>query len=180
MPSVLDVATDGRVGGGSAEILRWPADAALLADLREQGRPRLLVLDPGQVPPPAPDALEDVIWTPADERDLFARLNRLALRSLQPRGLAVGDVTIDEAGVLTFAGRTVQLPAVERRLADLLVARPGRVQRREDLGVAAWGGAPRARRSLDTRISALRARLASVGLTVGCVPGRGFLITVRP
>lgn len=177
---MLDVGTDGGVAGGTAEILRWPADAALLADLRAQRRPRLLVLDPGVEPPPAVDALEDVIWTPADERDLFARLNRLALRSVQPAGLAVGDVAVDDAGVLSFAGRRVALPAVERRLVDVLATAPGRLHRREELCLAAWGGAPRARRSLDTRISSLRARLAAVGLTIGCVPGRGFLLAVRP
>jgi hypothetical protein len=67
------VATDG------IEVLRWPADAARREELVLERRPRLLLVEPGATPPP-PDGHEDWIRMPADQRDVSARLGRLARR----------------------------------------------------------------------------------------------------
>ena len=160
------------------EVLGWPSQSERLEVLRREGRPRLLVLDRGVAPPPAPDALEDVIWTPTDERDLFARLNRLASRSARPARLSVGDVVVGE-GVAAFAGQEAALPPTEARILARLADPPGRVHRRDALALAAWGDTAHTWRSLDSRLFTLRQRLVPLGLVIGSVRGRGFVLEVE-
>lgn len=161
---------------GPVEILRWPEDQARRDEARREGRPRLLLLEPGTAPPP-PEEAEDWAWSPIDERDLSRRLRRLSGRPATP---PPGDVTVDADGVLRTAGRIVPLPAVEAALVRCLCAPPIGPRRREELAEAAWGGAPRARRSLDSRILALRRRIAPTGLVIATVRGEGFVLVVPP
>lgn len=159
----------------AAEILRWPADADRREELRRHGHPRLLVLDPGAVPPERVDDLEDWLWTPTDERDLFARLNRLTVRS-RPRDLGPGDVVVTPAGDVVVGHLRTALPPAEARILEVLADPPGRVRSRTVLEQAVWAGRAHGPRALDSRLFTLRARLVPVGLAIHSIRGRGFLL----
>jgi DNA-binding response OmpR family regulator len=159
----------------AAEILRWPADADRREELRRHGHPRLLVLDPGAVPPARVDDLEDWLWTPTDERDLFARLNRLTLR-VRPRDLEPGDVVVTPDGDAVVGPLRVALPPAEARILAVLADPPGRVRSRTTLEQAVWAGRAHGPRALDSRMFTLRARLVPVGLAIHSIRGRGFLL----
>lgn len=178
--TVTAMARTTAAGAAQAEILHWPDGAERRAELVALGVPRLLVLDAGATPPPAADELEDWLWTPTDERDLYARLRRLADRQRAGRRLAPGDVAVDGDGVLTFGGRWVLLPPAEAAIALALATPPGQVHSRARLAAAAWGDTPRKAHSLDSRLHTLRARLAPLGLGVHAVRGRGFLLVTAP
>lgn len=158
------------------ELLRWPADADRREELRRAGRPRLLLLLADVPPPTDTDDHEDWAWLPVDERDLFARLRRLAAVSPPPGELDLAALAVDEDGVLRGAARLVPLPPVEAALLGVLLDPPVRIRSRQELSAAAWGRADRRRRSLDSRVLTLRRRIAPVGLAVHVVRGRGFLL----
>jgi hypothetical protein len=65
--------------GATVEVLRWPAEAGRRAELAARARPRVLLVEPGEVPPPL-DPEEDWLRLPAPARDLRARRARLARR----------------------------------------------------------------------------------------------------
>lgn len=160
-----------------AEILRWPEDAERVDDLRRQGRPRLLLLAPGGVPPEVSDEREDWAWTPIDERDLSSRLRRLAARRPLRGERDLETLHVDGDGVLHVEGRVLPLPPVEAALLHCLVREPaGGLRSRSELAAAAWGEGERSRRSLDSRVLTLRRRLAPLGLAVHAVSGRGFVL----
>lgn len=160
-----------------AEILRWPADAARREELRLEGRPRVLVLDPDGLPPTTTDEREDWTWTPVDERDLFSRLQRLAALAT-PDDVDLDDLVVRD-GKACLAGLAVPLPPLEARLLAVLVEPPRRVRSRAEVHEALWGGEPRVRRALDSRIFTLRRRLAPLGVTIVAVRRRGFALA-RP
>lgn len=160
------------------EILNWPAHDDLRAELRARGVPRLLVLAAGTVPPLADDDLEDWIWLPADERDVFARLRHLATR-VRTGGLAPDAVTVAADGVARIAGHHLQLPPAEAAILRCLAEPPEQLCTRAELDRAAWGEVPHVRRSLDSRIFVLRRRVAPFGLAIHAVRGRGFVLTTR-
>lgn len=162
----------------TTEILRWPADAERREDLRRRGRPRLLLLDPGAVPPARVDDMEDWTWTPTDERDLFARLNRLTLRA-RPRDLGPGDVEVTDDGDAVVGPHRIALPPAEARILRVLARPPGRLCSRPALEDAVWGARPHGPRALDSRLFTLRARLAPTGLAVHSIRGRGFVLGLR-
>jgi hypothetical protein len=172
------VRSDLRIRGDAAvaaEILRWPADADRREELRRHGHPRLLLLDPGAAPPALGDDLEDWTWTPTDERDLFARLNRLSLRARAP-GLGPGDVIVTEEGDAVVGTVRVALPPAEASILRVLADPPGRVCSRTALEDAVWAGRPHGPRALDSRLFTLRARLEPAGLAIHSIRGRGFLL----
>jgi hypothetical protein len=163
--------------GPGAEILQWPADADRRDELRRAGIPRLLVLEAGEVPPAPEDDLEDWIWLPADERDLFSRLRDLSSRGAGS-ALAPGSIAVGEDGAAWIAGHLVPLPPAEAAILRRLADPPEHLCTREELHQVVWGGVAHQRRSLDSRIFVLRRRLAPHGLVILAVRGRGFLLTV--
>lgn len=160
----------------AVEIVQWPEDAAHRRALVAAGVPRLLVVAAGQDAPAPIDDLEDVVWTPTDDRQLFARLDALAAR-LGPRlPIALDEITVTEEGLLLVGSHRVPLPPVEAALVRCLLRPPRGVRSREELGAAAWGTGTRQRRSLDSRILTLRGRIEGVGLIIRSIHGRGFLL----
>lgn len=157
-------------------MLTWPAQEELRAELHERRVPRLLVLEAGTSPPMAQDDLEDWIWLPADERDVFARLRHLAGRR-RSGGLGPDTVTVGADGTTWISGHRLRLPPAEATILRCLADPPEHLCRRSDLDRAVWDGAPHARRSLDSRIFVLRRRIAPYGLVVHAVRGRGFVLT---
>lgn len=154
-------------------LLRWPADIARRDALGASGQARLLLIEDGFPPPPAPDCLEDWIRVPASEEDVQARLEALALRS-QAHAPPVPD--LDDDGVLRFADRWVSLAPLEARLTSALLGRFGGVVSRETLIRALWPGKTPGRNALDVHVLRLRRRLSPLGLVIKTVRSRGYLL----
>ena len=153
-------------------LVRWPEEDARLRQLRETGSPRLLLLDGESEPPQSADCLEDWIRLPADDRDVRARLARLASRSQtqQPAPQVDGD------GLLRYRGRWVALSPVESSLAITLVDRFGAVVGRDTLARRAWPEGTPTRNALDVHMLRLRRRIAPLGVEVRTVRSRGYLM----
>ena len=153
-------------------LVRWPEEDARLRQLRETGSPRLLLLNGESEPPESADCLEDWIRLPADDRDMRARVARLASRSetLQPAPHVDGD------GLLRYRGRWVALSPVESALAITLVDRFGAVVGRDTLARRAWPEGTPTRNALDVHMLRLRRRIAPLGVEVRTVRSRGYLM----
>ena len=158
------------------ELLHWPADADRREQLRREGRPRLLLLGAGDLPPGLAE-LEDWVRLPADERDVSARIQRLAQQASAKLDIQPGDVTVDDDGLVRWDGRCVATPPIETELVRRLAATPNRLVLREELIALVWGGQRRESHSLDSRIFTLRSRLQPLGLAVHTIRGRGFVLT---
>ena len=138
------------------ELLRWPEDAARRDELAAMGVPRLLLLRDDVLPPTLADD-EDWMFVPAAERDLWARLQRLARRS---------------------AARD-RLPALsegEGALLRPLIDHFGYLVTWDDLRHALWPDDPDPDRRVTSRVSRLRGRLAPVGLEIHSVRTRGVVL----
>ncbi len=153
--------------------MRWPHETERRAGLERDGIPRLLLVEDGAAPPLVEDPLEDWVRVPAQELDVRARLDTLALRV---RRAAPALPTLDEDGVLRFHGSWASLPPVEARLTDVLLQRFGAVVSREALSKAGWPEGAPGRNALDVHVLRLRRRLAPVGLVIRTVRSRGYLL----
>ena len=153
-------------------LVRWPEEDIRLRELRETGSPRLLLLNSESDPPESADCLEDWIRLPADDRDMRARVARLASRSetQQPAPQVDGD------GLLRYRGRWVALSPVESALAITLVDRFGAVVGRDTLARRAWPEGTPTRNALDVHMLRLRRRIAPLGVEVRTVRSRGYLM----
>ena len=153
-------------------LVRWPEEHVRLRELRETGSPRLLLLNGESEPPESADCLEDWIRLPADDRDMRARVTRLASRSetQQPAPQVDGD------GLLRYRGRWVALSPVESALAITLVDRFGAVVGRDTLARRAWPEGTPTRNALDVHMLRLRRRIAPLGVEVRTVRSRGYLM----
>ena len=153
-------------------LVRWPEEDARLRQLRETGSPRLLLLNGESEPPESADCLEDWIRLPADDRDMRARVARLASQSetQQPAPQVDGD------GLLRYRGRWVALSPVESALAITLVDRFGAVVGRDTLARRAWPEGTPTRNALDVHMLRLRRRIAPLGVEVRTVRSRGYLM----
>lgn len=153
-------------------LVRWPAAEPTRARLRDDGVPRVLLVDPSSPPPVVTDELEDWIREPADDADLAARIDaverRARSRSTRP--------TLDDDGVLRLAGTLVALPPVEARLTRVLLDRAGTVVSRDALGRAGWPDGAPGRNALDVHVLRLRRRIAPLGLAIRTVRSRGYLL----
>lgn len=83
--------------------------------------------------------------------------------------------TLDEYGLLWQGDVWIALSPTEARLTEAFLARPGKVLSRRVLGAAGWPqGVPNAR-AVDSRIKALRKRLAPLAVRIHTVRGHGYL-----
>ena len=153
-------------------LVRWPEEDIRLRELRQTGSPRLLLLNSESEPPESADCLEDWIRLPADDRDMRARVARLASQSeaQQPAPQVDGD------GLLRYRGRWVALSPVESALAITLVDRFGAVVGRDTLARRAWPEGTPTRNALDVHMLRLRRRIAPLGVEVRTVRSRGYLM----
>lgn len=154
-------------------LIRWPAEADRLPQLRENRIPRLLLVDEGSPPPIIADEFEDWVRVPAPEQDLRARVEGLSRRA-EAAGHRHPD--IDEHGVVRFNGSHTAVPPVEARLAEVLIERFGTVVGRDELSEAGWPGGHANRNALDVHVLRLRRRLAETGLSIRTVRSRGYLL----
>jgi hypothetical protein len=160
------------------EVVRWPADAQRLAELRDQRVPRLLVMAEsdvdGQLPLPV-DCLEDWVTTGAPEWEIDARRAALTLRAAQH---AVRPL-LDDDGLLHHHDAWVSLSPVEQSLAGVLLDRFGAVVTREMLADRAWPTGVPTRNALDVHVLRLRRRIAPLHLEIRTVRSRGYLMQSR-
>ena len=103
-------------------LLPWPGAESERDDLRAARRPRLLLLSGDTAPPPTDDVLEDWVRTPADPRDVQARMTTLRSRAMQAFA-----PQLDTAGRLQVGSHWVALSPIEQRLIALLIERFGSV-----------------------------------------------------
>jgi len=137
-----------------------------------RGVPRLLLVEPGTTPPASIDVQEDWIRIPADERDLWARLQRLTLRHRALRDRP----RLHDGGVLRYRERTLALPEGEAQVAELLLADFGHLVLWDDLAAALWPDGDGSPRRATERVARLRRRLTGVGLAVHTIRGRGVVL----
>ncbi len=156
------------------ELVQWPTDEDLLAELRRQQRPRLVLVPAGIAPPLTVDVLEDWIRLPAPDADIDVRVSVLADRARG--GSTAASPVIDENGLLRAGGAWVSLPPMEQRLMVALLDRYRAVVSREALARAGWPDGMPGRNVLDVHIVRLRRRLAPLGLVIRTVRSRGYLL----
>ena len=181
-------------------MVRWPEEDGRRKALIEAGAPRLLLVPDGEDPPPVSDCLEDWTRVPAEESEIRARVDALAVRSEThmaggsnaPTGNGIGDAhgtgdltpaapSLDDFGVLRFGSAWVALPPLEARLTETLLERMGTVTSRDLLVRAGWPSGVPGRNALDVHVLRLRRRLSPVGLAIRTVRSRGYLMeAVRP
>jgi DNA-binding winged helix-turn-helix (wHTH) protein len=154
-------------------IVRWPAERDRREQLAKSARPRLLLVDDGEAPPPVADCLEDWARAPIDDADLRARIAALEQRaSAHHRSVPV----LDDDGVLHDNDAWVALPPVEARLMGALLDRSGAVVSRETLARAGWPDGAPGRNALDVHVLRLRRRVDPLGLVIRTVRSRGYLL----
>jgi len=157
---------------GSVHLVRWPEERELLARLRAEGAPRLLLVRPPAPPPEVIECEEDWVRLPADESDVQARLLALAARSSRHRPRPhVGD-----DGRLRHGDEWIALSPIELRMARAFVENFGEVVRSEALAGAAWPGEGVNERALRVHLTRLRRRLRPVGLELQNIRGRGYVM----
>lgn len=160
-------------GADAVQLLRWPAEAVR----RDAQRwPACLWLLPVGELVPELGELEDWIRMPSDERDVAARARRLAAKALGPPPLRPGDLQVDAGGRVAWWGRSVVVPPIEAALLAALADAAGSIVSRATLARAAWGADATPGRRLDSRLFALRGRVAPLGLVIHTVRGRGCLL----
>jgi two-component system OmpR family response regulator len=156
------------------EMVRWPAEEARLAEIRQTGLARLVLVPEGVAPPLTSDPLEDWVRLPASDEDVRARVRVLEDRA---RGVEEASVPeLDENGLLRLGGQWVSLPPVEHRLMGVLLDRYRAVVSRDALARAGWPDGIPGRNVLDVHIVRLRRRLVPLGLVIRTVRSRGYLL----
>jgi DNA-binding response OmpR family regulator len=185
-------------------VLCWPRDE-LVRRLLAAGRMPRLLLVPARCPPPRlTDDLEDWIRDPVDALDVAARATALARRAWQP-ATGEADASFEafdldawrarsadsvhpggrpcvphldqDGGLLRVGSRWVSLSDRQLSVVAPLVARLGSIVSREEFAqlyqASAGSGAPAAIKSMMARLAR---RVATVGLTLHVVHGKGFLL----
>jgi hypothetical protein len=162
-------------GYDDVPVVWWPAEADRRDRLAREGRARLLMVAPGDLPPPrCADGMEDWVREGVDAVELFVRKDLLRRRQA-----ARVPVILDEDGVLRRGRRWVALSPRDLQVAGLLFARPGVIVARSALLRAVDPGAARDdRRLVDTLVRRFNRRVAPLGLRVHTVRSAGFLLEV--
>lgn len=153
------------------ELLRWPGDIARRAAAAEQGTPRLLLVADGALPPRL-DAGEDWIRVPADERDVLARMQRLADEFDRRRRPPYLEADV----VLRYGGRTVVVSEGEGAVLKPLIACFGDLVTWDVLRSRLWPDTDRTARAISSRVFRVRARIEPIGLTIYTIRGRGVVL----
>ena len=155
-------------------LVHWPNESAFRDELAAQGRPRLLLVGEGAVPPLGADPLEDWVRMPAQPEDLNARR-----RVLRRRSLARTPIHLDDDGLLHRGRAWVALSPVELRLfAELYTAQGRVVSRAQLLRSLRPALADDDVRALDSSMLRVRRRVRPLGAIVRTVPRAGFLLEV--
>lgn len=159
------------IADGAVRVVEWPSGSETIEALARAGTPRLVLVDVGSDPPEGSDCHQDWMWRTGSEGEMRVRLRQLTLRAL-----AHGHDRpyIDSIGLLHVGLRSVPLAAKERALANVLLENFNETVSKDELVLAAWPGGIRHGNVLSTRMSALRSRIAWVGLEIVGSSRRGY------
>ena len=161
------------VDGGPVRILEWPREMQALEALAGGTTPRLLLVDEGSEPPVGGDCCQDWMWKTGEEREMRMRIWQLSLRSLahgheRPR--------IDDIGMLHVGLRSVHLAPRERAIAAVLLEQFNDVVPAGHLVAAVWPDGISGANALASRVSALRSKVAWIGLEVRGSSTKGYTL----
>src|SRR2546421_9456448 len=154
-------------------LVRWPEQGVEAARLRRSGVALLYLVGAEDDPPAPADCLEDWVRSPADDRDLRARVAALEQRA----ATHLAPPAVDADGTLRYRGKVVALPPTEARMASLLAARfcdtveDGEL---ESATLEADGADGDATVPLRVHIARLRARVRQADLSVRRSGARGY------
>jgi hypothetical protein len=154
-------------------VLDWPEEAAEAEALAATGALRLLLVAPGVAPPVDWDLTSDWLRRPAPAMDVLARIETMQRRAESDER----PPHLDDDGLLWRGLDWVALGPIEVRLVAVLLAHMNRVVSRTELVSAGWPGSPNGTRTLDARVQRLRRRLQRLGLSIGTVRQRGFVLS---
>jgi two-component system phosphate regulon response regulator PhoB len=123
--------------------------------------------------------VDDYVTKPFSPRELVLRVKAVLRRSrVDSTGerLSLGQLELNLASHRAFvAGQEIELTALEFKLLHHLMARPGRVQTREQLLTDVWGLASSLEtRTVDTHVMRLRDKLGVARDLVETVRGVGY------
>lgn len=112
-------------------------------------------------------------------RELALRLRAVRRRHgvalEEPGTIEVGPFVVDTVDqTVAVEGRLVDVAPAELRVLAVLARSPGRVVDRETLMLRAWGDERLAKRTVDSAVKRLRARLGPAGRLIGTVRGVGY------
>jgi hypothetical protein len=141
-------------------------------DLARLGRPRILLVAPGEEPPTIDFRTEDWVRVPADEKELFFRIQRLTDQA-EPAELRP---VLDRDDVLHVGGRWVALSSSEAAILRPMLVNFGLLVPNELLFSPAAEGEPLWMAAFASRLHRLRLRLRSVGLEIHRIRNRGVLL----
>ncbi len=156
---------------GQVAIVHWPEDGDALELLRVHGTPRLLLVAPGAPAPVCTDLDEDWVRLPALDEDIRARSSMLARRTERP--IVSGD------GRIVFRGEWAPLSNIEESLARVLAENFGSVVGGDVLATSC-GDRSLTANAIRVHLARLRKRIKSLGLVVGTVRGKGYLLEASP
>ncbi len=151
-------------------LLRWPEEAATLAEVRAAGTPRLLVVAPEAPAPLGLECDEDWIRLPASDDDLRVRMATVAARASRHATAPV----VEGDGRIRFRGRWAPLSETEEAFARTLAERFGEV-----VGQATLASCVRPAltpTSVRVQVMRLRARIDPLGLVVRTVRNHGYVL----
>ncbi len=131
---------------------------------------------------------DDYVLKPYSVRELLLRIHALLPWGPQsdpePASSRVGRLRLDRATRRSWVDdREVALTALEHRLLDTLLSRPGEVQTRDTLLSDVWGldddtvrglGDGALAQTVDTHVKRLRDKLGDSGRSIATVPGGGY------
>ena len=160
---------------GIVDIARWPADQHRRQTILSAGRGCLWLLAAGELAPDLGPG-EDWIRVPADERDISARVQRLARRGPRPASIRAGDLYADPDGIVRWGRDRALLTPTESAIFNRLARAPGTLVTRTQITDEVWGHTTRSPRSLDSRIHVLRSKLSPLNLRVHTIRSRGFVL----
>ena len=163
--------------GNDVSVLAWPSEDRLRQQLAWFGLPRVLLLDPGVLPPDPLDGLEDWMRTPADPADLQARSATLQRRAAEP---ARHTPFLDDDDLLWVGTTWVPVTGAQSPVLRLLLAHLDRVVRFDSvIATCMSAGGSGHPASVRTLLSRLGARVRPVGLELVTVRRRGVILTMR-
>lgn len=125
---------------------------------------------------------DDYVSKPFSPRELVLRLKAI-LRRAGPtdagQRITTGLLTLDTGSHRAWVeGQSLELTALEFKLLHQFMARPGRVQSREQLLADVWGiTSPLETRTVDTHVMRLREKLGPARNSVETVRGVGYRMT---
>ncbi|HEY2429334.1 MAG TPA: winged helix-turn-helix domain-containing protein [Acidimicrobiales bacterium] len=155
-------------------ILHWPEQAAVVAYLRAQGHPRLLLVAPDVDVPATVGWDEDWVRLPAREDDVRVRASLLAARITRPTPLRP---ELRPDGRVFFNDRWTAVSPAELQMLRLLVDRFEEVVDSKALAEAdADDERALSPTAVRVHLTRLRRRLGPIGLVVRTVRGRGYVL----